>query len=138
MSWIPEFELGLWNAWIPMIIVYPLTTPLVMLIDKLFGSGDIFKKMGGASTDKQAIRLNWTYTAVLMLLLAYSIFLPLRLGTAWLTAGLVIYLAVLVMFFDAIIVGDRTPLGQVFTHWIYHYSRNPGYLSMLVMIFGVG
>src|SRR5574340_48095 len=138
MSWIPEFELGVWNAWIPMIVVYPLTTPLVMLIDKLFGSGDIFKKMGGASTDKQAIRLNWTYTVVLILLLAYSLFLPLKLGTAWFTAGLVIYLAGLIMFFAAIIVGARTPFGQVFTRGIYRFSRNPGYLSMLVMIFGVG
>lgn len=138
MSWIPEFEFGIWNAWIPMIIVYPLTTPIVMVIDKWFGTGDIFKKMGEGSADKEANRLNGIYTVVLILLLAYSIFLPLKVGTAWFTVGLILYLAGLAMFFAAIIAGARTPQGQVFTRGIYRYSRHPGYLAMLVMIIGVG
>lgn len=138
MSWIPKFEFGVWNAWLPMIVVCPLTTPIIMLIDKIFGTGDIVKKMGEGPTDKEAVRLNGIYTAVLILLLAYSIFLPLKLGSAWFTLGLILYLAGLIMFFATIIVGARTPPGQVFTRGIYRFSRNPGYLSMLVMIFGVG
>lgn len=138
MSWIPEFELGIWNAWIPMIVVYPLSTPIVMVIDKWFGTGDIFKKMGEGSADTEANRLNRIYLLVLILLLTYSIFLPLKVGTVWFTIGLILYLAGLAMFFTAIITGARTPQGRVFTQGVYRYSRHPGYLAMLVMIVGVG
>lgn len=138
MSWIPEFEPGIWNAWILMIIIYPLSTPIIMVIDKLFGTGDIFKKMGEGSTNKEANRLNGMYLVIIILLLAYSIFLPLKVGTAWIFVGLTIYLAGLAMFIAAIITGARTPQGQVFTRGMYRYSRHPGYLAMLVMILGVG
>lgn len=138
MSWIPEIKPGLWNAWILMIIIYPLSTPIIMVIDKWFGTGDIFKKMGEGSADKEANRLNGIYTVILILLLAYSIFLPLKAGTAWFTVGLILYLAGLSVFFAAILAGARTPQGQVFTRGIYRYSRHPGYLAMLVMIIGAG
>ena len=48
MSAIPTFEIGIWNAWI--LTLYVALHPLIMmLIDKLVGTGDIFKKMGDTS-----------------------------------------------------------------------------------------
>jgi len=43
MSLVPEFEIGLWNAWI-LTLYLPLHPLIMMLIDKVVGTGDMFKK----------------------------------------------------------------------------------------------
>jgi hypothetical protein len=44
MSLVPAFEIGLWNTWI--LTLYIALHPLIMmLVDKLVGTGNIFKKM---------------------------------------------------------------------------------------------
>jgi len=34
MSWLPAFDIGLWNAWIFMVLFLAVTTVLPLLIDK--------------------------------------------------------------------------------------------------------
>jgi len=70
-------------------------------------------------------------------MVAYSIFLPLKLGTVWLYTGLTIYLVGLVMFLTAIVNIARTPQGQPFTQGMYRYSRNPMLFSGLITFVGV-
>jgi protein-S-isoprenylcysteine O-methyltransferase Ste14 len=137
MSWTPAFKIGLWNAWIPM--VYLLLHPLIMLVvDKAVGTGEIFKKMGDVTYEKGEKRVYGIHMVVLVILEAYSIFLPLKLGTVWFHAGLVIYLVGLVIFLTAIVNVSTTPLGQLFTQGMYRYSRNPLYLSIFITFAGVG
>ena len=56
-----------------------LLNPLILVVvDKLVGTGDINKKMGEMPADEQARRKNLIATIILYLLIAYSIFLPLE------------------------------------------------------------
>lgn len=137
MDWFPVFKLGWWNAWIPMLI-YPLQPYLLILVDKLVGRGDVLKKMGGGTPSQQEKRLNRIYMAILSVMAAYSIFLPLKLGTAWFYAGLTIYLFGLAMLLAAMVNASMTPHGQLFTGGVYRYSRHPMYLAQLLVYTGTG
>ncbi len=138
MAWIPDFEIGFWNAWI--LMLYLPFHPLIMkVVDKALGTGDIFKKMGeDAQSQKGEKNASVIYTVVVILLLAYSIFLPLKLGTMHFYTGLGLYLVGLVMFITAIINVATTPLGKPFTQGIYRFSRHPLYVSVVITLVGVG
>ena len=137
MSWLPAFKIGLWNAWIPMLYM-PLHPLIMIVVDKAVGTGEIFKKMGDVPTEKGEKRAYAIYMVVLLVLLAYSVFLPLKLGTGWFYAGLTTYLVGLVMFLTAIVNIATTPLGQPFTNGMYRYSRHPLYFSGSITFVGVG
>ncbi len=136
MSWLPAFEIGLWNAWI--LMLYMLLHPLIMIVvDKAVGTGEILKKMGDVPFEKGEKRISEIYLVDLLLLLAYSVFLPLKLGTVWFYAGLTTYLVGLVIFLTAIVNIATTPLGQPFTRGMYRYSRHPMYFSGSITFVGV-
>jgi len=137
MLWIPAFKIGLWNAWILM-LYYPMHPLILIAVDKAIGTGQIFQKMGNEGDGGGQKNANRIYYAILIGLLVYSIFLPLRTGTTWLYIGLAIYLIGLVMFLASVARVAITPQGQLFTQGIYRYSRHPLYLSMLLTFAGVG
>lgn len=136
MSWIPAFEIGLWNAWILalFLILYPY---IMSLVDKLAGTGDINRKMGDAPVDERSKRLNQIPVLFLIVLFIYSIFIPLKLGTPWFYLGLAIYLVGVTMFVSSIVTVAKTPLGQIFTRGMYRYSRHPLYLSLSFVLIGI-
>ena len=136
MDWLPAFEIGLWNAWILMLYL-PLHPLIMKVVDKAVGTGEIFKKMGDVPYEKGEKRVSVIYLVFILLLLAYSVFLPLKLGTVWFYAGLTTYLVGLVMLLTAIVNIATTPLGQPFTKGIYRYSRHPMYLSASITFVGV-
>jgi len=124
MSLIPAFEIGIWNAWIPM-LYFPLHPFIMMGVNKLVGGGDINKKMTDVpytGTEKKMFNV-----MVILMLLAciYAIFLPLKLGTVWFYTGLPIYLIGLIMFILAIVNIAKAPEGTPFTNGAYRYSRHP-------------
>jgi len=136
MSWLPAFEIGLWNAWILM-LYFPFH-PLVMIVmDKAIGTGEMSKKMGDVPYEKGEKRVFVISMVVILLLIAYSVFLPLKLGTMWFYAGLTTYLVGLVMFLTAIVNIATTPLGQPFTKGMYRYSRHPMLFSGSITFVGV-
>ena len=136
MTWLPAFEIGLWNAWI--LMLYLPFHPLIMIVvDKAVGTGEIFKKMGDVPYEKGEKRAFVIYMVLLLVLLAYSIFLPLKLGTVWFYAGLTIYLVGLVMFLTAIVNIATTPSGQSFSKGMYRYSRHPMLFSGSIIFVGV-
>jgi protein-S-isoprenylcysteine O-methyltransferase Ste14 len=137
MSWLPAFEISLWNAWILMLYV-PLLSPIMRVVDKVVGTSEIYKKMGDdVSYEKEEKHTYIIYMVVLFVLLAYSIFLPLKLGTVWFYAGITIYLVGLVMLLTAIVNVTTTPLGKPFTQGMYRYSRHPEYFSLSITFVGV-
>ena len=138
MSWLPVFKIGLWNAWILMLYV-PLLSPIMRVVDKAVGTSEIYKKMGGDVPYQKGEKKAYViYTIVQFALLAYSIFLPLKLGTLWFYAGIAIYLVGLVMLLITFVNIAAMPLGKPFTQGIYRYSRHPGYLSLFITFVGVG
>jgi protein-S-isoprenylcysteine O-methyltransferase Ste14 len=110
----------------------------MIVVDKAVGTGGIFKKMGDVPYEKGEKRAYVIYMVVLLVLLAYSVFLPLKLGTLWFYAGLTTYLVGLVIFLTAIVNIATTPLGQPFTNGMYRYSRHPLYFSGSITFVGVG
>jgi protein-S-isoprenylcysteine O-methyltransferase Ste14 len=136
MSWAPTFEIGVWNAWLLM-LYFPLHPLIMILVDKAVGTGEMMKKMGDVPYEKKEKRAFMAAMAISALLILYSIFLPLKLGTVWLYAGLAIYLVGLAMFLTAIVNIATTPLGQPFSKGMYRYSRHPMLFSGFVTWVGV-
>jgi len=133
MSLIPEFELGLWNAWI---LVIP------MLIIFFFEVRVTAARESGKSGDFQLTRkeniLMYTIFLPMFSSFIYAIFLPLQLGTTWLYSGLLIYLFGMVFIIVAVLNFATSPKDKVITTGLYRFSRNPVYMGMLLMQIGVG
>ena len=136
MSWIPPFQIGLWNAWILM-LYFPLHPLIMIVVDKAVGTGGVFKKMGDVPYEKGEKRAFVISMVTLLLLLVYSVFLPLKLGTVWFNAGLTTYLVGLVMFLTAVVNIVTTPPDQPFTKGMYRYSRHPMLFSGFITYVGV-
>jgi len=135
MSLIPAFEIGVWNAWIFMI--WPWVDTLAVRLVGL----DVYRRASGQSEMKTGHQYR-VVSAVSMVIdtmaVAYSIFLPLKLGTIWFYAGLAIFLIGLVVLTTATVNFATTPMDVPITGGIYHYSRHPLYLASLLIYFSVG
>ena len=97
MSLIPAFEIDVWNAWILMLYL-PLHPLIMIVIDKLVGVGDINKKMGDVPFTRTEKKIFNSMMTLLIIAFIYSIFLPLKLETAWLYVGLPVYIVGLIMW----------------------------------------
>ena len=71
-------------------------------------------------------------------MIAYSVFLPLKLGTAWFYVGLAVYILGFVISSAALFAVAVTPPGEPFTTGIYRYSRHPIALGTLLPMVGAG
>lgn len=139
MSSIPGFEIGIWNAWI--LTLYIALHPLIMvLIDKLVGTGDIFKKIGGSPAYSKTENMMNIFCSYILFfgLLIYSIFLPLRLGTPWFYVGLALCILGAVTWTIAIVNIADIPLGEPWNKGLYRYSRHPMYLASYLLLIGAG
>ena len=136
MSLIPEFKIGVWNNWILMLIF--LLQPVFMIaIDKVLGNSGIMRKMGDWPTDRREQMGNLLYMVMELLLLVYSVFLPLKVGTAWFYAGIALYLIGWAMFIAVSVTASTTPFGQPFVSGIYRFSRHPGYFAQFIIFLGM-
>jgi protein-S-isoprenylcysteine O-methyltransferase Ste14 len=136
MSIIPAFEIGVWNAWIFMI--WPWVD---MLAVRLVGL-DVYRRASGIPSEMKTSHRYRVVSYVSMVIetmaVAYSIFLPLRLGTGWFYAGLAIFLIGIVVLAAATFNFTTTPMDVPITRGIYHYSRHPLYLASLLIYLSVG
>ena len=129
MSAMPTFQIGVWNAWIlAILLVLPAFIPGLILKDfnKKMGQGEHYGK------------IETSINVLVIILMIFSIFLPLKLGTAWFYMGLFIYLLGLIILTITIVNVASTPLGKPFTNGVYRYSRNPGYLAQIIVFVGIG
>ena len=138
MFLIPEFELGLWNAWIFIIyVVFSNFLPYLLsgrLIDK-----EVLKKLGAdlSRSGNEKILLN-IYSVLFFAIVAYSIFLPLELGTVWFYVGLTIYVVGVIMETVAMLNFFTTAVDKPVNKGIYRFSRNPMYFGMFLIFLGTG
>jgi protein-S-isoprenylcysteine O-methyltransferase Ste14 len=138
VSLIPAFEIGVWNAWI-LLLFLPLHPLIMMLIDKLVGTGDIFKKMESPALSKTERIINIFGSYVLFFgLFIYSIFLPLQLGTAWFYVGLALCVLGVIIWIIAIVNIADIPLGEPWNKGLYRYSRHPMYFGLFLTLIGGG
>ncbi len=135
MSLVPAFAIGVWNAWIFMIWPW-----VAMLVVRLVGL-DVYRRASGQpemKTSRPYKVVSYLSMVVETMAVAYSIFLPLKLGTTWFYAGLAIFLTGLVVLTTATVNFAKTPMDIPVTKGIYHYSRHPMYLASLLIYLSVG
>jgi protein-S-isoprenylcysteine O-methyltransferase Ste14 len=135
MSLVPAFKIGVWNAWIFMIWPW-----VAMLVVRLVGV-DVYRRASGQpemKTSRPYRIASYVSMVIEAMAVAYSIFLPLKLGTIWFYAGLAIFLTGLVVLTVATVNFATTPMDVPITRGIYHYSRHPLYLTSLLLYFSVG
>ena len=101
MSWFPTLEIGLWNAWI--FTFHPLLFPLLMVALDKVGIGEVGKKMGEVPYEKGEKSAFMTSMVIMLLLITYSVFLPLKLGTVWFYGGFATYLVGLLLYLTAVV-----------------------------------
>jgi len=133
MSLIPEFELGLWNAWIFM-VPFLLVTLLSILVMTRKGAppGAESKRVSKTTLLCGIVTKFIIFPAVI-----YSVFLPLELGTIWFYVGLPIMLIGLVGNIVVFANWANTPSGEPVTRGLYHYSRHPMYVTTVLLLLGV-
>ena len=139
MFLIPEFELGLWNAWIFMLyVIFSNLLPYVLsgrLIDK-----EVMKKAAaaGMSFNETQKKVSNIYSFLFFALIAYSFFLPLKLGTVWFYVGFIIYLLGVIIETIAMLDFFTTAVDKHVTKGVYHFSRNPMYFGIFLIFVGTG
>jgi protein-S-isoprenylcysteine O-methyltransferase Ste14 len=136
MSLIPEFKLGVWNAWI-FVLAFLLLFIIWGLLDRLKGQKSSSRPDKPPFTEKEKTLYGLSQLA-LWTSNAYSIFLPLQLATPWFYGGLVIYLVGMMLTLIAGTSLDSTPLDQPATDGLYRFSRNPIYLGCFLIYLGIG
>ena len=138
MSLIPAFQIGLQNAWILIVLNFS-TSMLASLINKegvarAMGRG----KNAPQSSRTQKIVLLITHGIIMPATMFYSIFLPLKLETAWLYIGLPICFLAMIINFMAGVSFATTALDDPVTRGIYRISRHPIYFAGFLINLGVG
>ena len=133
MALMPSFEIGVWNAWIfviPMLII-SLSAMRVTAARESKQSGN-FELTGKEKRIVNAVFLP------LIVSFVYAVFLPLRLGTAWLYSGVVVYLFGVAFSIVAVLNFATSPKDKVITKGVYSISRNPMYIGLILMQIGLG
>jgi len=135
MQLIPEFKIGILNAWV-FAVCYLLLSYSLMLINK-----EASKRLGNPpdmKLTKKEKAISNIGSIIIYIVFLYSIFLALKLGTAWFYAGLLIFILGLSILIITMINFLTTPLNLPVTKGIYRYSRHPSYISMFLVLIGIG
>lgn len=138
MSLTPVFKIGVWNAWILQVLFF-----LTMFIPDFFLKKEArnrTKRMSKVAPFKKTEKIMALSTHAIIMpgVFVYSIFLPLKIGTAWLYFGLPVFAIALVISVAAIFNVASTPIDKPVTRGMYRISRHPIYLSGFLMYTGVG
>jgi protein-S-isoprenylcysteine O-methyltransferase Ste14 len=136
MSLIPAFKIGVWNAWIFIVPYFFMNFGLTFLLKAFKNRKSTFWAF------PQYNRLEKMYLLLFYViqigLSVYSIFLPLAVGTAWLYAGLFVYLLGIAFLSLTMRTFTTTPVDKPNTAGIYRITRHPWYIGLLGIYIGVG
>jgi protein-S-isoprenylcysteine O-methyltransferase Ste14 len=135
MSLIPAFEIGVWNAWIITLLLV-----LTAMVPGFFISKERKEQMGKwplFNRTEKILALS-THVVIMPAAAIYSIFLPLKIGTAWLYVGLPICFLAGVMLVLGYIDIINTPTDKPVTKGAYRILRHPMYFSGFLIYLGTG
>lgn len=129
---IPAFEIGVWNAWIFILPFLLINYGLAYLIAR--GSA-MFIWPSYNTRDKRLLSILMVTCLASWI---YSVFLPLKLGTAWFYTGLSIYLLGDVFITMSVLSFATTPLGKPNTKGVYRISRHPMNFGWFLISISIG
>jgi len=129
---LPEFELGLWNAWI-FLVPSVLSFPIFFHLAKVKG----VQSPSDVSFSKPKLVCCVFSKFIYFIALAYSFFLPLKFGTTWFYVGLSIAMLGLVTSWIVLLNWAQTKAGKPVTRGLYRFSRHPMYVTHSLLLLGV-
>jgi protein-S-isoprenylcysteine O-methyltransferase Ste14 len=138
MSLMPAFQIGLWNAWILMVLLLAAgMAPLYINYER------VEKRCEGepdASELDRTTRISHviTHMVIMPFTLVYSILVPLKLDAYWLLAGLPVYLVGVFFALMFSVSFSTAPLGEPLSKGVWAISRNPGYFGYFLGLVGIG
>jgi len=136
MSLIPEFKLGLWNAWIFVLLSLLIgIVSWVLISKKAMKKFRIVPNVPKTRAEKISDKI---YLPLSLASMIYSVFLPIKLGTLWFYVGLAIWGLSLVIGLISFVSFGTTPLDGLVTKGTYRISRNPVCLSGFLSDVGIG
>lgn len=133
MSFTPVFEIGLWNAWIFILGMVLISYGLRYLIVNKKATLFIWPQY-----NEKEKKLNYIYMVIYYASGIYSIFLPLKLGTAWFYAGFFIYLLGMIFVTMTMLSFATTSVDKAVTKGVFRISRNPMYFGFFLIPIGIG
>jgi protein-S-isoprenylcysteine O-methyltransferase Ste14 len=138
VSLIPEFELGLWNAWIFVLLMFSIDIGLPSLVIRLFLGSTKSQEINKRHSTRPELsdvekKMDNLSSIILIALIAYSIVLPFQFGTVWFYIGLFVFMFGLILGFVAMINFALAPWDKPVTKGVYAVSRNPMYFGMVVI-----
>lgn len=140
MTFIPVFQIGIWNAWLFMlyVIFYNILPYLLSLLRPIYR--DILEKGTGPDIqlNKTEVIMAKIMFFVFIVPIVYSFFLPIKIFTIWFYIGLFIYLVGVVIGTMAMYDFYTTAVDDIVIKGIYRISRNPMYLGILLIYIGTG
>ncbi len=133
MSWIPDFEIGIWNAWIFMIWQILIPFLLVFIVKEKA----ILKKLSASVPMKFEKTSNTLSMVLLFIAFILSVFIPLKLNTLWFYLGLLIFFIGLIIDLMALYFFRKAKPDRPFTSGPYRYSRHPVYFGFFLIYISV-
>ena len=138
MELVPDLSIGLWNAWI--IVVIALAASFLPFV---FGGEVADQRMADEpdiADSPTRVKAGFVITHLILMpfTLIYSIFVPLAVGTAWLYVGLIVSGCGIAMALAASVTFSTAPLDQPLMTGVYAISRHPMYVSGALVYAGVG
>jgi protein-S-isoprenylcysteine O-methyltransferase Ste14 len=131
VSIIPDFEIGVLNAWI---FIIPL------IVYWFSGIKFLFSKRMPESPPPEKRKdkiLSLILVATMFISFFYSIFVPFKLQTIWFYIGLFVYLAGTFLIIISMINFATTPMDKPVTKGVYRFSRNPMFIGFFLVYLGV-
>ena len=134
MSIIPAFEIGIWNAWIFM-VVFIIQMFVIMFVDK-----NTWEKSHvplEAKRNRYEKQIGTFANFIWLIAMIYSIFLPLRLNTNLFYIGLIVFFIGILIFIGATYDFIVTKPNKIIITGVYKISRHPMYFATFVIALGV-
>lgn len=132
MSFVPAFEIGVWNAWIFMAYLF-----LSFIIFTYIAIKKNSPSVEEGRLSKKGMLFANSSKLILVPAIIYSIFLPMKLETVWIYIGLPITLIGLITYTAVLINWANTPIDSQISKGLYRYSRHPMYVTMFVYLLGL-
>ncbi len=119
------------GAWIPVVLLMCIQ----MLMMSLLREGGRRAVDTSWYTPKEKSYANWSFILQGAMILL-GIFVPLRTGTGWFTAGCILFVLGALMMVWAFQSYGKAPMDQTVTGGIYRLSRNPMYAAFIIGAIG--
>jgi protein-S-isoprenylcysteine O-methyltransferase Ste14 len=133
MSFVPDVEIGIWNAWI--FTVWPLIVGFLGRF--VIKENNVSERLRTSVPMKFEKILNVISNASLIIGVLFSIFLPLKLGATWFYIGLLIFLFGLILQLTVLYTLRNAKPDRPFTTGPYRFSRHPIYVGLFLMLISI-